>query len=119
VNAVAFRYIGKEADNLEEREYLGDGSEDAVEHGLTRQDRARLRRHILEIQKGMGVSDRLLCAEARVASRTLTAQRRNRKVEERALFALAEAVERIRSAEAKSAANEAERIFGFKASRIR
>ena len=46
--------------------------------------------------------------KVRLSSRTLTALRRNRKVEDPALYALVEAVERIRSAEAESAANEAE-----------
>jgi hypothetical protein len=108
VKALAFQQIGKEADNLEEREYLGDSSDYVIEHGLVRKDRARLRKHILANQKDSGISDRRLCEEARISSRTLAALRRNQKVEDRALFALAEAVERLRSKDAEDAASDAE-----------
>jgi hypothetical protein len=49
------------------------------------------------IQKDAGISDRMLCEEARISFRTLTALRRNRRDEDLALYALGEAVEQMRS----------------------
>jgi hypothetical protein len=43
VRVTAFQQIGKEADNLEEREFIGDSGDDAVEHEFEHKDRAKLR----------------------------------------------------------------------------
>jgi len=47
VKVFGFQQIGKEVDHLEEREYLGDSSDNAIEHSLTRRsdDRERIYRH--------------------------------------------------------------------------
>jgi len=97
VQVLSFRQIGKEADNLKEREYIGDSSDDVVEHGLMREDRVRLCEHILAVQKEAGISVRELCNEAGLSPRTLNGLSRNQKVEDGALFALVEAVERLRA----------------------
>ena len=96
VNVLSFQQIGKEADNLEERKYIGESEDDAIVHSFAREDRVRLRKHILKAHRELNISDRMLCAEATVSPRTLYALRRNRKLEDRALFALVEAIERTR-----------------------
>jgi len=103
VKVLSFQQIGKEADNLEEREYIGDSSEDVIEHPFMHEDRERLRMHILAVQKDVGMSDRVLCEKARLSPRTLSALRRNRKVQDKALFSLAEAVKELRVAQASLA----------------
>jgi hypothetical protein len=117
VHALAFQQIGKEADNLEEREYIGDSDDDVIEHALMREDRSKLRSHILVVQKEAEVSDRKLCEKARLSPRTLNALRLDRKVEDKALFALAEAVEQLRDNNLAAAMKGAEAFVLLQAKR--
>jgi transcriptional regulator with XRE-family HTH domain len=71
----------------------------------------------VSLQKEAGISDRELCKEARLSSRTLKALRRNRKVEDAALFALAAAMERLRTKRLMLAADDAEAFAMLKAKR--
>jgi Helix-turn-helix len=95
VHAVAYQSIGKEADNLEEREFIGD-DEDAIEHEMAQQDQSRLRAFIIDTRRQLGISDRELCKVAKVSSHTMAALHGNKPVKEATLFIIARVIETIR-----------------------
>ncbi|WP_293907436.1 hypothetical protein [Phenylobacterium sp.] len=71
--------IGKEADNLEERELFGEDDQ-SIEWGLVREDRRRLFADIEELLDAHDISDRNLIETARVSGHTLSALRKGRRV---------------------------------------
>jgi hypothetical protein len=89
--------IGKEADNLEEREFFGDG-DDGIEWDLARQDRSRLLADIEETLATYKISDRALTEYARVSHHTLAALRKGGRVTSQSLLNLARAGEELRKA---------------------
>lgn len=98
--------IGKEADNLEEREVLGD-DDDAVEWALANHDRTKLLAGIEDVLKSCGLSDTELWRRAGVSHHTLKALRQGKRVTALALLNLARAAEILRQdAEAGKADGE-------------
>lgn len=95
VEAWAVIPIGKEADNLEEREAFGEGDDD-IEWDLARQDRSRLLADIDAILMACKISDRTLIEYARVSHHTLSALRRGGRVTSQSLLNLARAAEELR-----------------------
>jgi hypothetical protein len=95
VQVTAFQQIGKEADNLEEREFKGNSGDDAIEHEFEHKDRAKLRSYILSTQKTLGISDRDICERAHVSHHTIGAVRQNRAIKGATLIGLANAVEKL------------------------
>jgi transcriptional regulator with XRE-family HTH domain len=87
--------IGKEADNLEEREALGE-DDDAVEWSMARQDRATLAADVEDVLKTYRISDAELLRRAGVSHHTLGALRQGRRVAAQSLLSLAQAAERLR-----------------------
>ncbi len=71
--------IGKEADNLEEREFFGEG-DDGIEWGLVREDRIRLLAEIEDVLTAHKISDRTLLEFAHVSRHTLADLRNGRRV---------------------------------------
>jgi DNA-binding phage protein len=99
--------IGKEADNLEEREFLGDDPDDAVEWAMARADRAKLIADIDETARIFQVSDRTLIERAHVSHHTLNALRLGRPVLLHSLLSLVRAIEELRhEGEIDSAADD-------------
>ena len=96
VHAWAVIPIGKEADNLEEREFLGEGDDDQVEWSMARQDRVRLLAGIEEVLQSRAVSDRTLIARAGVSRMTLLALGKGGRLTSHSLLKLAQAAEELR-----------------------
>lgn len=95
VEAWAASAIGKEADNLDEREAFGDG-DDPMDYGVAVEDRQKLLADIGALQAEFGISNRQLAAVARVSHHTLTALRNGGRVTRRSMFAVVVALEGIR-----------------------
>jgi len=95
VGAWAASAIGKEADNLDEREAFGEG-DDPMVYGVAVEDRQKLVADMEALQAEFGISDRQLTAEARVSHHTLTALRTGRRITMRSMFAVVCALEGIR-----------------------
>jgi transcriptional regulator with XRE-family HTH domain len=87
--------IGKEADNLEEREAIG-GEDDPVHWSMAKHDRARIAADIEMILKARRISDRSLCSRAGVSHHTLADLRASCRVTEHSLLSLAQAAEELR-----------------------
>lgn len=96
VHVLAFQQIGKEADNLEEREFIGDSDDEIIEHDLERKDRIKLRAVVLNTQKALQISDREICERAKVSHHTLAALRVRKRVPDATLRKIAHAVEAMR-----------------------
>ena len=98
--------IGKETDNLGEREALGE-EEDAIEWGIARGNRAQLLAEIEDTLTTYNVSDRALTEYARVSHHTLSALRKGSRVASQSLLNLAMAADalRVEKTTAQSAAS--------------
>ena len=105
VLAWAISAIGKEADNLDEREALGEGEDDGVEWGLDREDHRALRAEILKTIEDFKISDRTLIERARIGRASMVAFRRRGRVALQTLLNLATAAEALRR-EAQAARSE-------------
>ena len=68
VFALAQRSIGKEADNIEESEFIGEDA-GPPHYGVVQHDRTVLTNEVFDIQKRYGISDRKLLEEAKVSHR--------------------------------------------------
>lgn len=95
VEAWAASAIGKEADNLDEREAFGEG-DDPLAYGVAVEDRRRLVADLNALQAEFGISDRQLTLQARVSHHTLAALRKDGRVTTRSMFAIVSALENIR-----------------------
>jgi hypothetical protein len=107
VQAWAVIPIGKEADNLEEREFLGE-DDDAIEWSMTGHDRRTLAADIEDALETYRLSDAALLRRANVSHHTLAALRRGGRVMAQSLFSLARAAEELRQ-EAQVVQSEQER----------
>jgi transcriptional regulator with XRE-family HTH domain len=107
VHAWAAIPIGKEADNLEERETIGD-DDDAVQWSIANPDRQRITKDIEDILAAHQISDRTLWGRAGVSHHTLADLRKGRRVTELSLLSLAQAAEELRK-EALTIATERSR----------
>ncbi|MGH7173514.1 MAG: hypothetical protein ACRELG_24805 [Gemmataceae bacterium] len=94
--ALAFQLIGKEADNIEERESIGDDEDDAIEHPLADHDKSKLRAFVLNTQKRRGISDRDLCKRAKVSHHTIRMLRMGQRISDGSLFKVVLAIDFVR-----------------------
>jgi hypothetical protein len=106
VYAVTFQPIGKEADKVEEGEYIDDGDDHAVEHPLPRQDQTKLRDFVLSTQDQYKISDREISEHMRVSRNTVADLRRGRNIKQATLMSLVEIIERIRLERINAASDE-------------
>ena len=95
VFALAQQSIGKEADNIEENEFIGEDA-GPLEYGVVQHDRTVLTNEVFEIQKRYGISDRKLLEEAKVSHHTLAGLREGKRIEDASLMKLFRAAEALR-----------------------
>lgn len=107
VEAWAASAIGKEADNLDEREAFGEG-DDPIVYGVAAEDRQKLIVDMAALQAEFGISDRQLAAAARVSHHTLAALRKGGRVPMRSMFSVVCTLETLRQ-EHEAAAGDQQR----------
>jgi hypothetical protein len=90
--ALAQQAIGKEADNIEEYEFIGEDA-GPPDYGVELHDRATLAAAVFEIQKRYGISDRKLLDEAKVSHHTLASLREGKRIADASLMKLFRAAE--------------------------
>ena len=95
VFALAHQSIGKEADNIEENEFIGEDA-GPPDYGLVQHDRLTLANAVFDIQKRYGISDRKLLEEAKVSHHTLDGLREGRRIADAFLMKLFRAAEALR-----------------------
>jgi transcriptional regulator with XRE-family HTH domain len=95
VFALAQQSIGKEADNIEENEFIGEDA-GPREFGVPAYDRPALPAAVFEIQKRYGISDRRLLEEAKVSHHTLAGLREGKRIADASLMKLFRAAEALR-----------------------
>jgi len=95
VEAWAASAIGKEADNLDEREAFGEGDDPNV-YGIAAEDRQKLIADMAALQADFEISDRQLATAARVSHHTLAALRNCGRVTMRSMFAVVCGLEALR-----------------------
>src|SRR5262249_14975713 len=87
VFALAQQSIGKEADNIEENELIGEDA-GPPDYGVELHDRAALAAAVFEIQQQFDISDRRLVDEAKVSHHTLAAFREGKRIADASLMKL-------------------------------
>ena len=87
--------IGKESDDIEENEFIGEDAGSA-EHPMPASSCAKVAAFVAETQKTLGTSDRELLSRAKVSSRSLKRLRAGTLVGGDLLHRLATAAERLR-----------------------
>jgi hypothetical protein len=95
VFALAHQSIGKEADNIEENEFIGEDA-DPPHYGVELTDRAAIAAAVFDLQKRYRISDRKLLDEAKVSHHTLAGLREGKRVADNSLMKLFRAVEALR-----------------------
>jgi hypothetical protein len=95
VSALTHLSIGKEADQIEENEYIGEEA-GPLEHPLTTKDRSELAAFVFEVQKHYKSSDPTLIDRAKVSHHTLRNLRKGVPIADKSLFRLVRAVEQLR-----------------------
>jgi hypothetical protein len=96
VHVVATQPIGKEADNLEEREFIGGDKDDVIEYAFRRTDKTKLIAFIEKTQRDYNISDRDLIARAHVSPHTLIALHERKYLPNATLRKLASVAEAVR-----------------------
>jgi len=91
VHAFAFQPIGKEADNLEERQVLGEGDE-AIEYEMSGINRKALIDDILALKANYKISETQIWTEARVSHHTLIDLKRGQWIDMQSLLNIKKAV---------------------------
>ena len=79
VFALAQQSIGKEADNIEENEFIGEDA-DPPHYGVELTDRAAIAAAVFDIQQRYGISDRRLIDEAKVSHHTLAGLKEGKRI---------------------------------------
>jgi transcriptional regulator with XRE-family HTH domain len=87
--------IGKEADQIEESEYIGEEA-GPLEHPLAARDHVELAAFIAETKKLRKITDRALLGRAGVSAHTLHNLRKGLPISDKSLFQLVRAVEQLR-----------------------
>ena len=87
VFALAQQSIGKEADNIEENEFIGEDA-DPPHYGVELTDRAAIAAAVFDIQKRYGISDRRLVDEAKVSHHTLAGLKEGKRIADASLMKL-------------------------------
>ena len=95
VFALAQQSIGKEADNIEENEFIGEDA-DPPDYGVELTDRAAIAAAVFDIQNRYGISDRRLLEEAKVSHHTLAGLREGKRIGDASLMKLFRAAEALR-----------------------
>jgi transcriptional regulator with XRE-family HTH domain len=86
--------IGKEADQIEESEYIGEEA-GPLEHPLAARDHAELAAFIAETKKLRKITDRALLGRAGVSAHTLRNLRKGVPISDKSLFQLVRATEQL------------------------
>jgi hypothetical protein len=95
VFALAQQSIGKEADNIEENEFIGEDA-DPPHHGVYLTDRDAVAAAVFDVQTRYGISDRRLIDEAKVSHHTLAGLKEGKRIADASLFKLFRAAEALR-----------------------
>jgi hypothetical protein len=95
VFALAQQSIGKEADNIEENEFIGEEA-DPPDYGVEATDRAAVGDAVFDIQKRYAVSDSKLLDEAKVSHHTLAGLKEGKRIADASLMKLFRAAEALR-----------------------
>jgi hypothetical protein len=95
VFALAQQSIGKEADNIEENEFIGEDAA-APHYGVELTDRAAIAAAVFDVQKRYGISDRKLLDEAKVSHHTLAGLKEGTRIADASLMKLFRAAEALR-----------------------
>jgi hypothetical protein len=102
VHALGPQFIGKEADHVEESEFISDDVR-PEEYPQGTKDRTRLICFTVATQKTYSISDRELCAKAHVSHHTLAGLRRGDSVSSSSLRQLVRAADELRREAAETA----------------
>jgi transcriptional regulator with XRE-family HTH domain len=94
VFALAQQSIGKEADNIEENEFIGEAA-DPPHYGVELTDRAAVAAAVFDIQKRYGISDRKLVDLANVSHHTLAGLREGKRIADGSLMKIFRAAEAL------------------------
>jgi hypothetical protein len=95
VSALTHLSIGKEADHIEENEFIGEEA-GPLEHPLATKDRSELAAFIFEAQKLRKITNCALCGRAGVSTHTLGNLRKGKRISDKSLFRLVRAAEQLR-----------------------
>jgi hypothetical protein len=95
VFALAQQSIGKEADNIEENEFIGEDA-DPPHYGVELTDRAAIAAAVFDVQKRYSISDRRLIDEAKVSHHTLAGLKDGKRIADASLMKLFRAAEALR-----------------------
>jgi hypothetical protein len=95
VFALAQQSIGKEADNIEEDEFIGEDA-DPPHYGVELTDRAAIAAAVFDIQKRYGISNRKLVDVANVSHHTLAGLKEDKRIGGASLMRLFGAAEALR-----------------------
>ena len=106
VRALAVQAIGKESDNIEENEFIGEDA-GPIEHPMDGSGVAKIVAFVFEAHQRFGISDRALLDRAKVSPHTMKAFRDGKHVGDDVLHKLAIAVEGL-SKEAVRTKSDAE-----------
>jgi hypothetical protein len=91
VQVLARQSVGKESDNLEENEFIGEDA-GPIEHPMEGSSIAKIAAFVVEAQKKCGGSDRMLLDHAKVSPYILDALRNGKVVEDDVLQRLPRAM---------------------------
>ena len=92
---LAQQSIGKEADNIEENEFIGEDA-DPPHYGVELTDRAAIAAAVFDVQQRYGISDRKLLDEAKVSHHTLAGLKEGKRIADASLMKLFSAAEALR-----------------------
>ena len=95
VIAFAMQAIGKESDDIEENEFIGEDA-GPMEHPMASSSNAKVAAFVAETQQTLGASDRELLGHAKVSPHSLKHLRAGKRVGDDLLHRLASAAERLR-----------------------
>jgi hypothetical protein len=95
VFALAQQSIGKEADNIEENEFIGEDA-DPLHYGVELTDRDAIAAAVFDVQERYGISDRRLLDEAEVSHHTLAGLKEGKRIADASLMKLFRAAEALR-----------------------
>jgi hypothetical protein len=92
---LAQQSIGKEADNIEENEFIGENA-DPPHCGVELTDRAAIAAAVFNIQQRYRIRDRKLLDEAKVSHHTLEGLKEGKRIADASLMKLFRAAEALR-----------------------
>jgi transcriptional regulator with XRE-family HTH domain len=92
---LAQQSIGKEADNIEENEFIGEDA-DPPHYGVELTDRAAIAAAVFDVQNRYQISDRKLVDEAKVSHHTLAGLKEGKRIADASLMKLFRAAEVLR-----------------------